>query len=64
MSFGRFVGTFFGFAGLSSKLVALAAPAGWGIDEEGGRLGLGLGLEFWMGSDGQSRDQWPGRPHL
>lgn len=70
MSLGRFAGTFFGFAaGLPSNPVALAAPAappaGLGIDDgRGGRADLGLGLELWMGSAGQSRDQWPGRPHL
>lgn len=73
MSFGLVLGSFFlGFSGgAESERVDFGAfqvlvkeeEGGWeeGLEEEG--LGLGLGLGF-VGEKGQSRDQWPGLPHL
>ena len=68
--FGGFAKDFSAYPDLES------ANPGPGLKEEelGGvdllneeRLGLELGLELELGigaEEGQSRDQWPGRPHL
>lgn len=63
MSFGLVFGAFFGAAaGFSDEAAAVFEN----LDEDG-KLDLGLGFELGReeeGADGQSRDQWPGRPHL
>lgn len=55
MSLGLVLGAFFGFS--------TAFEGAEGAEEKGGleelEVGLGFGAE-----EGQSRDQWPGFPHL
>lgn len=51
---------FFGFSALVvPEEEGLVAPSGIGAEE-----GAGAGAEAEAGEEGQSRDQWPGRPHL
>lgn len=56
--------TFFGFSALVvPEEEGPVAPCGIGA-EEGAGAGTGAGTEAEAGEEGQSRDQWPGRPHL
>lgn len=71
MSFGLVLGGFLlGFSGVEASeaegfvAVQVLVKEEEGFEEGlGSGLGLGLGLGFW-GEKGQSRDQWPGLPHL
>ena len=63
MSLGLVLGAFLGFS------VDLATPVPVDLKEEEGLVDseLGIGAEAEAeaeAEDGQSRDQWPGRPHL
>ena len=57
VSLGLVLGAFLGFS------VDLATPVPVDLKEEEGLVDseLGIGAEA---EEGQSRDQWPGRPHL
>ena len=59
MSLGLVLGAFLGFS------VDLATPVPVDLKEEEGLVDseLGIGAEA-EAEEGQSRDQWPGRPHL
>lgn len=66
MSFGLVLGGFLlGFSGAEASEAEGFVAVQVLVKEEGFEegLGLGLGLGFW-GEKGQSRDQWPGLPHL
>lgn len=61
MSFGLFLGAFLGFSATFEGAEGAAAVA-YAEEEEGLeelKAELGFGAE-----EGQSRDQWPGFPHL
>jgi hypothetical protein len=65
VSLGLVLGAFFGFSEDLATLLLVVLKEEYLVDSGlGFELGIGAEAEAVPGEEGQSRDQWPGRPHL